>query len=75
MHFEIQRAELWSIQCRDWNCSSIPIIVLYLELKLEELKMELEMKIVEFELEMKTGIEFLTTVTIALNKLTNQFWL
>ena len=48
-----------------WNCSSIPISELELELKLVELKMELELKTLELELELelKTGIEFFATAT------------
>ena len=60
-----QVAGLGSIQCRNWNCSSIPIPIpkLELELKLVELIMELELKTVE--LEFKAGIEFFATATTA----------
>ena len=54
---------LGSIQFRNWNWSSIPILEVELELKLVELKMELELK--TLELELKTGIEFFATATTA----------
>ena len=45
---------LESIQLRNWNCGSIPILIpeLESELKLVELKMELELKTLELELEL-----------------------
>ena len=55
---------LGSIQFRNWNCGSIPIPKLGLELV--ELKMELELKTLELELELKTGIEFFATATAAI---------
>ena len=61
-------AGLGSIQFRNWNCRSIPIPELELELKMVELKMELELKTLELELELelKTGIEFFAIATAAL---------
>ena len=54
-----QVAGLGSIQFRNWNCSSIriPILELELELKLVELKMELELK--TLKLELKAELNFL----------------
>ena len=60
-----QVAGLGSIQFRNWNCISIliPILEMELEFKLVELKMELELK--TLELEMKTWIKFFATATTA----------
>ena len=52
-----QVAGLGSIQFRNWNCSSIPIPELEVELKLLELKMDLQLK--TLELQLKTGFVFL----------------